>query len=394
MSKIKKLNATLEMTKLMMKYYSEGRKAETKAWITGATPVEFLYAMDIYPVYPENHAAIIGAQKVGKKYCQAAENNGYSQDLCSYIRSDLGSTIMKNSPIGGLPKPDFLFCCNNQCNTVVKWFEVLKRNFEVPLFVLDIPFVRQENKKSWIKYVENQMHDLIEFLEKVTGKSFKLSKLKEVTNLSKQAVEGYRQVLLMGKIKPSPLMCFDSFLNMAPIVALRGTKAPIEFYKKMLEELEERVKNGVSAVGEEEIRILWDNIPIWYELRNMSKFFIEQKACPVADTYTNAWTGLDAVLDEEHPFRSLSKAYTQVYLNIGLDKMIKQIKKLINTFDVDGMVIHSNRSCKPYSFGQYEIKEELDIPSVIIESDHVDSRYFTKTQIRTRLEAFLEKLKM
>jgi benzoyl-CoA reductase/2-hydroxyglutaryl-CoA dehydratase subunit BcrC/BadD/HgdB len=54
--------------------------------------------------------------------------------------------------------------------------------------------------------------------------------------------------------------------------------------------------------------------------------------------------------------------------------------------------MHSNRSCKPYSFGQYEIQKKLSVPSVIIEADMVDERAFSEAQVVTRLEAFLESL--
>jgi benzoyl-CoA reductase/2-hydroxyglutaryl-CoA dehydratase subunit BcrC/BadD/HgdB len=76
--------------------------------------------------------------------------------------------------------------------------------------------------------------------------------------------------------------------------------------------------------------------------------------------------------------------------------MYERIKNLISYFHVDGMVMHSNRSCKPYSLGQYDlarlIREDIGIPVVIIEADMVDSRVYAQAQIHTRIEAFLESL--
>ena len=66
----------------------------------------------------------------------------------------------------------------------------------------------------------------------------------------------------------------------------------------------------------------------------------------------------------------------------------------IKEYQVDGLVIHSARSCKPYSVGQYDLKrllmERLEVPSVIIEADITDSRAYSEEQTRTRLEAFFE----
>jgi benzoyl-CoA reductase/2-hydroxyglutaryl-CoA dehydratase subunit BcrC/BadD/HgdB len=70
------------------------------------------------------------------------------------------------------------------------------------------------------------------------------------------------------------------------------------------------------------------------------------------------------------------------------------MEDLIRTFRVDGLVIHSARSCKPYSVGQYDLKrllmERMEVPSVVIEADIADERAYSEEQARTRLEAFLE----
>jgi benzoyl-CoA reductase/2-hydroxyglutaryl-CoA dehydratase subunit BcrC/BadD/HgdB len=59
--------------------------------------------------------------------------------------------------------------------------------------------------------------------------------------------------------------------------------------------------------------------------------------------------------------------------------------------------MHSNRSCKPYSLGQYDIQrivgEKMGIPTVMIEADMVDERSFSEGQIETRIEAFIELLR-
>jgi benzoyl-CoA reductase/2-hydroxyglutaryl-CoA dehydratase subunit BcrC/BadD/HgdB len=69
---------------------------------------------------------------------------------------------------------------------------------------------------------------------------------------------------------------------------------------------------------------------------------------------------------------------------------------MIDRYRVDGLVMHSNRSCKPYSFGQYDIRrivaDRRGIPTLIIESDMVDERCFSEGQVETRIEAFMEML--
>ena len=124
--------------------------------------MEPLIAMDVIPVYPENHGAMIGATKMGVELCEKAEDMGYSRDLCSYARSDIACATVNGGPIGGLPKPDFLVCCNNICGTVLKWYEVQARYFNVPLFIFDTPFIHTEFSAEAKKYVQRQTDEYID----------------------------------------------------------------------------------------------------------------------------------------------------------------------------------------------------------------------------------------
>jgi benzoyl-CoA reductase/2-hydroxyglutaryl-CoA dehydratase subunit BcrC/BadD/HgdB len=190
------------------------------------------------------------------------------------------------------------------------------------------------------------------------------------------------------------MSCFDAFINMAPIVTLRGTKEVVDFYREMKQELQERIAQGISAVPGEKFRLLWDNIPIWYKMREHSELFASYGACLVADTYTNAW--VFEGLETEDPLDGLARAYTTAYLNISIDLMVERVVELMSRFSVDGLVIHSNRSCKPYLLGQYDIQriihEKTGIPSVVIEADMTDARAYADAQVRTRVEAFMETL--
>jgi len=67
----------------------------------------------------------------------------------------------------------------------------------------------------------------------------------------------------------------------------------------------------------------------------------------VTATYTNAWAETISYLDMDHPFESLAKAYSLVILNNNLNHRLELMEQLIKEYEVDGLVIHSARSCKP-----------------------------------------------
>ena len=114
----------------------------------------------------------------------------------------------------------------------------------------------------------------------------------------------------------------------------------------------------------------------------------------VTATYTNAWAETIASPERRDLWTSMARTYSLVILNNNLNHRLRLMERLIRDFQVDGLVIHSAKSCKPYSVGQYDLKrllmERLGVPSVVIEADITDSRAYSEEQARTRLEAFFE----
>ena len=322
---------------------------------------------------------------------------GYSSDLCSYARSDISAATVNGGPIGGLPRPDMLVCCNNICGTVLKWYEVQARYFKVPLFILDTPFCHTGFSEEARRYVQEQIDEYIAFLEEACGKRLDRDRMQEVGRLSVEGQRLWQAVLDTAMHRPAPLSAFDAFFHLALIVTLRGTQQAVDYYKMLLAEMQERVASGIGAVPNEKYRLLWDNLPIWFRTKWLSEKFAAQDACLVADTYTSAWCGSLKYVDENNFLKTMAECYTRIYLNIGVDEMARQVMEMVDKYAADGLVMHSNRSCKPYSLGQYDIqrivREKMGIPTVMIEADMVDERSFSEGQIETRIEAFIELLK-
>ncbi len=397
----RKIKSVGRMKEIMTEYYIDAKTAadagKKVAWITSGGPVEPLLVMDVIPVYPENHGAMIGASKMGVDLCEQSEAMGYSSDLCSYARADIACAPANGGPIGGLPKPDMLICCNNICGTVLKWYEVQARYFNVPLFILDTPFCHTEFSDEARRYVRRQVDEYVAFLETHCGGRFDHDKAVEIGKLSIAGQRLWQQVLDTAAHKPAPMSAFDAFFHLALIVTLRGRQVVVDYYRDLLAEMNERIASGISAVPREKYRLLWDNLPVWFKTRWLSEKFSAHDACLVADTYTTAWCGSMKYIDENDFLETMAEGYSRIYLNIGVDQMAENVIEMVRKYDVDGLVMHSNRSCKPYSLGQYDIQRIVQartgIPSLVIEADMVDERSFAEGQIETRIDAFMELLK-
>lgn len=402
----RRLNSFKNMKELMTTYYIEAKTAEQHnkqvAWVTSGAPVEILHAMDVIPIYPENHAAMCGVQRMGEELQRAAEERGFSPDLCSYARTDIGSIHTGKSPVFGLPRPDFMVACNNICTTVVKWYEAVSRIYGCPVFIVDMPFLRAGLEDHIVAYAGGQLQELIEFLEARTGRRFDDDRFLDVLVKSMETTNLWGEILDTARHSPAPMSCFDAFIHIGPIVTLRGTQACIDYYKVLKQELAERIENGFGAIPEERHRLLWDNLPIWFNLRDLSERLAEWKTCLVAATYTDSWraqvyTGGEEGLDDRKTvLRELAKAYLLPYINNGFPERVRILKNMLEKYRADGFIMHSDRSCKPYSLGQYMIRdrltEETGIPGLVIEADMTDPRQYAEAPTMNRIEAYLESL--
>lgn len=376
------------------RYANDGRKV---AWVTSGAPVELLKALDYFVVYPENHGAICGAARVSVDIASEAESAGYSRDLCSYARTDIGAVLSGKTPVGRLPRPDLLFACTNICQTVLFWYRVLAHHFSVPLVLIDTPFLYFDQAPDHaVEYVKRQLEESIPMLERVAGRPLEELRLQRAAQLSQQASELWMQVMERNQRHPAPISVIEQFIQMAPIVEMRGDAATVDFYGDMLKELDERIAKGIGGVRQERHRLLWDNLPIWYRLRYLAGTLAEHGVAIVASTYTNAWGELAALFEPDHPLESASRVYLHPILNRGTGHKLATMSTMIERYELDGVILHSDRSCKPYSIGQIDQRDRLlkdcSKPALLLEADHNDERCFSEAQVGNRLAAFVEML--
>ncbi len=397
------IQAYKRMKEIMTTYYGIAKMSEGTdqkiAWITSGGPVEILYAAGIIPIYPENHAAMCGATRIADELCAAAEERGFSRDLCSYARTDFGSIYTKKSPVpGGLPKPDLLVCCNNICDTVTKWYQELQRIFDVPLIYIDAPYQYGDDRPEAIDYVKAQLEAMIQSVGEIVGRPIDRDKLDETLEISERAAALWREIQGMLAHRPAPMNSFDTFIHLAPIVTLRGTELCIEYYELLRDEIRQRIEAGIASVPGETFRLGWDNLAIWYKIKELSEKFAAYKTALVVSTYPEGfcYQAPEHLRDPNDRLRTMAATYMGGYINHGLDYRERDLLRMVKQFHLDGFVMHSNRSCRAYSFGQYELAKALmekhDIPTLMIEADMNDSRAWSDEQVKTRIEAFIETL--
>jgi len=388
------------LREMISMHYLTGRYADGAvpvAWATSGAPVEILRPLKYHVVYPENHAALCGARHMAMPLLELAESQGYSPDICGYARCDFGTAFGGRTPAGRIPRPDLLVACTNICQTVFFWYRELAKHFKVPLVLIDTPFLYGEPLPHQLSYIEAQLRTLADVASDVTRRPYDLESLIRSTILGMEGSLLWKQCLEVNKAKPAPWSAFDQFVHMAVIVALRGTEECNSYYRELLDELKDRAKRGIGGIANERHRLLWDNLPVWFKLRSLSGRLASQGFHLMASTYTNAWAETADLLNETDPWRGMAKAYSHIYLNRDLPNKLRVMSNLVKFYECDGVILHSDRSCKPYSLGQISLSEKVaqscGARTMLLEADHIDSRAWAEGAVDTRLQAFMESFK-
>jgi benzoyl-CoA reductase/2-hydroxyglutaryl-CoA dehydratase subunit BcrC/BadD/HgdB len=379
-------------------YYNQVREAKKQGrsigFVNVFAPAELFYALDVIPVYPENHAVFLQARKMTLDAAWHAEGQGYLPGLCSYALCDLGAAFSGMSPVGGLPEPDFLLTVNAQCNTLTKWFERMSEFFKAPFFLIDVPYTFGKCDPGHCReYVHSQLLELVKFLEHMAGKKLDTGRLKEVVEISNQTAAIWSEIIASAQRIPSPLSVFDQFIGMAPIVAQRGSPFALEFYQRLKGEIEYRAAQGIGAVPDERYRLYWDSLPLWHDLKWLSELLASLGANVVSTVYTLPWA--ECRLDPEDPISSWTEYYIH-YFDWHITRRVDLILSLKKRFSLNGFIYHQDRSCKMFSTAMPEIKkmveEKTGIPGFVLEADHGDPRFYSREKIEKGLNFYFEVL--
>ena len=391
-------NLSQIMAKGYMQDYQRAREGAFVVWMAIMVPAELLMGFpNLVFAIPESHGAMTAGKGLGPTQCEKAEARGYSMDLCSYARIDMGSVFDggKDSPVGGLPRPDLLISNTNNCALLVKWFNVYERHFSIPHFTLDVPFCYGPQRREDRRYILDQYGELIALIESLSGQRFEEDRLAQAVAHTSDALGHWKDFLSWAKHRPSGITAFDSFVQMAPFLTLRGTPELLAHYRLLARETRERVQAGIFPVAQERYRLFWDNIAPWHQLSRRSKRLAELGANIVGASYTSCMGTVEGSFeffpyDGKDPLAYLARTQNSTVCPHGMALRKRAMDQAIEELAIDGVVFASNRSCKVYSVTQMDQMKQAKVPSVMVDVDHADARQYNEEAVFMRLEALLE----
>jgi len=414
---------------LFTDYYRKIRSAKKQqhriAWSTIGTPKNLFFAMDIVPVYPQFHAAFQSTRGKTKHIFETIESKyQIPHDICGEVKSMMGTILSGERLAFGLPEPDFVLSGNGACSAAAKGLDFLSRHMNVPRYFCDIPFVSTDSAEAHaVTYVNRQLEEIIRSVERTYGVSFDRERYERLMANDYQALIVWQEILKLFARDPAPANAMDLYLFFMPFIMLEPVddgflNVLIRLYNDLhlrIDKATDAKAPGSSGSGRSEIRLLWDILPVYHKMDFFLDTFAAYNATVAMSTYLVGNSFYPDTMDLRFEFPLDRAQVTEAFINTPMEQVERYrdisleqdanrpielrkrlIKRIVHDYDIQGAILHMDRTCRPMSLPQYEllkyIRESLGIPALLFHADSMDERYFAEAQIATRLEAFLEGL--
>lgn len=312
------------------------------------------------------------------------------KNTCPLVKASVGARLGKTCPFFRIAD---VYVGETTCDSKKKAYEILGE--DVPMHVMDVPQMKRE--KDIIKWKE-EIKDFALAVEKITGNKITPEKLSAAIKLINEKRKAMQRVYDCRKSKTLPISGRDALL-MTQISFFDDPARCAQMCNKLADELEQRIKDGVSVVEEGTKRILVTGTPLAVPNWKLHNIIETSGAVVVCEEMCTGTRYIENLVDEtkdnlEDMFMALSERYMKTNCacftpNTG---RIDDILRMVKEYQVDGVIDCSLKFCCLYDTEKYSVSKalkEAGVPVLSLETDYADT---DAEQLRTRIGAFVEML--
>lgn len=368
------------------KIFGPRQPGEIFVWSNSYHPTSLYDAFSKLIVFPmSGYSYYMGVKRGIAKYIELAETAGFSVDVCSSIRAEVGVALS-----GELPKPDLLITNSEVCDGYGPW-QFVAEQFGIPIYKIDTPYFDGDDA---VDYMVKEYSRLIAFLEDKTGEKVPLEKIDQVFREDLEAAEYNREINELRKTIPTPMKGRDAMRLMGG-GQTRGHARSIPYLKALVDEVKGRVARGEGAVPEEKYRLLWCQTPPFYV--DLTTWMEEKYGAVVAfnDPHKEVWWE-PGEYDDMPVLEAMARQFIADPWNGPSERRTSTLVQNAKEYSVHGAVHFNQWGCR-VSAGHARmladrLEKEVGVPTLIIDGDYMDFRNYSDTQVKTRLSTFLEML--
>ena len=264
---------------------------------------------------------------------------------------------------------------------------------------LHVPPLKKEDADTEVFLKE--LYRLIPILEKETGVQITARSLAEGINMVGNAQYEMSEFLKYRRHDPA-LMSGTQVLSVMNAYSYMPVNMWAEQMHRLNGEMKQRLEQGRFVSRKNQPRILVTGSPIAFPNIKVPLLIEEMGGVFAADETCMGECGLyDPVSVIDPSFDGMMRALASRYTKpctcpvfVDNSQRIYRIKQMIKEHKIQGVIYHVLRGCLVYDY-EYQLMEEamgkLDIPIIRVESDYNEEDV---EQLRIRIEAFIELIKL
>lgn len=311
-------------------------------------------------------------------------------NTCPLIKASVGARLDRTCPFFRIAD---MFIGETTCDGKKKAWEILAK--DVPLHVMDLPQMkRAKDIKAWAEEIETFKNVVEEF----TGNVVTAEKLAESIKLINNKRKALERLYNLRKNENLPISGCDVLL-ISQIAFYDDPARFTQMTNKLCDELDQRVKDGVSVVPAGTKRIMLTGTPLAIPNWKLHNIVETSGAAIVCEEMCTGTRYFENLVDEskttlEDQYMALAERYMKINCACFTpnEGRIDDILRLAKEYKVDGIIDVNLKFCNLYDTEGYFVEKALKgsgIPVLGIETDYTDS---DAGQLRTRISAFIEML--
>jgi benzoyl-CoA reductase/2-hydroxyglutaryl-CoA dehydratase subunit BcrC/BadD/HgdB len=315
------------------------------------------------------------------------------QKACPLVKASVGHLASKNFS----DKPDIIYSPTT-CDQKTKAGSTIESfGYEV----VDVDFPRTKESEISREFFRRSIRNFSADLSRKTGNKLSAKKLKASISKIGYAQTLYHKLSELRKNKNVPILGSDMFL-VTNAFFFDKIDNWIMACEKLVAELQTKAQEGFHAAGKVSPRIVYTGSPPIFPNYKIPLIIESSDAIIVADeTCSSNRMFNDRVAVDEWFVNDMVDSLADKYLKACTcpvfsknDDRIRRIIELVRSHNADGVIYQAFAGCTVYELEQRSVLAAMEregISILYLESDYSPSQ---QGQLSTRVEAFIESLKI
>lgn len=314
------------------------------------------------------------------------------RNTCALIKSAFGFNLSKVCPF--IEVSDMIVG-ENTCDGKKKSFEEYANIIESTMYVMDLPQVKSAEGKSLLTAEYNRFK---ETLEQFTGNTITPEKLAAAIEIINNRRKALARLASLRAANPSPISGLDTLL----VNQIAFIDDPTRFtaaVNALCDELDQRVADAEGVTAKDAPRVIISGcpmaIPNWklpciIETSNI--IIVGEETC-TGERGTRNQVCTDGTTVEQM-VENLVSRYFKVDCAVFSpnEDRFNHIVEMVKRYNADGVIQYTLQCCQPYGHESMGVERKLEAMGIATLSIETDYSQEDMGQLKTRVEAFGERI--